>query len=113
MDVTFLNDYDEPELPEHEVQEPEDAHKKRQALSHFVKTRSVKTHFTMLVSVSQDTICQDTFHDACFCLTPHVNFSGSGDRVRGTRFCRPLHRALSSERVRGAYSLNILLLKDY
>ena len=56
----------------------------------------------MLVSVSEDTICQDTFDDACFCLTPHVNFSGSGDRVRGTRFCRHLHRALSSNRTRGA-----------
>ena len=68
MDVTFLNDYDEPELPEHEVQEPEDAQKKgkpcltlsRHDLSRHIsrclflshKTRPVKTNFTMLVSVS-------------------------------------------------------------
>ena len=57
MDVTFLNDYDEPELPEHEVQEPEDAHKKGKpclilSRHDLFKTRSVKTHFTMLVSVS-------------------------------------------------------------
>ena len=121
--------------------------------SHLFKTQSVKTHFTMLLSVSQDTICsrhisrcltspsclsmrcrslrmctrkasqdticsrhisrclflshmtqsvQDTFHDACFCHTPHVNFCGSSDRVRGVRFCHHLHSALSSDRVRGA-----------
>ena len=68
MDVTFHNVYDELELPEHEVLEPEDAHKKgkhclilsRHDLSRHIsrclflshKTRSVKTHFTMLVSVS-------------------------------------------------------------
>ena len=57
MDVTFLNDYDEPELPEHEEQEPEDAHKKGKpclilSRHDLFKTRSVKTHFTMLVSVS-------------------------------------------------------------
>ena len=73
VDVTFLNDYDEPELPEHEVQEPEDAHKKGKpclilsrhdlfktrsvqdticSRHDLFKTRSVKTHFTMLVSVS-------------------------------------------------------------
>ena len=55
---TFLND--EPDLPEHEVQEPEDTHKKGKPCLILFKTRSVKTHFTMLVSVSrpdQDTIC--------------------------------------------------------
>ena len=41
---------------EREVPEPRGG----QALSHLVKTRS-----------GQDTICQDTFHDACFCLTLH------------------------------------------
>ena len=51
---TFLNDL--PELPEHEVQEPEDTHKKGKPCLILFKTRSVKTHFTMLVSVSQDTI---------------------------------------------------------
>ena len=60
MDVTFLND--EPELPEHEVQEPEDAHQGGKpclicqdticSRRDLFKTRSVKTHFTMLVSVS-------------------------------------------------------------
>ena len=115
--------------------------------SHLFKTQSIKTHFTMLVSVSQDTICSrhisqcftslscmsmrcrslrmstrkasqdticsrhdlfmtqsvhDTLHDASFCHTPHVNFSGSIDRVRGVRFCHHLHRVLSSDRVRGA-----------
>ena len=84
IDVTFHNVHDEPELPEHEVQVPEDAHLEGQALSHVFKTRSV----------------QDTFHDAFFCLTHHVNFSG--DRVRGTGFCCPLHRAPSGDRVRGA-----------
>ena len=79
---TFLND--EPDLPEHEVQEPEDTHKKGKPCLILFNTRSV----------------QDTFHDACVCLTHHVNFSG--DRVRGARFCRHLHRALSSDRVRGA-----------
>ena len=74
MDFTFLNDYDEPQLLEHEVQEPEDARKKGKpclilSRHDLLKTRSVKAHFTMLVSVSQDTICQDTFHDACFCHT--------------------------------------------
>ena len=44
------------ELPEHEVQEPEDAHKKDKpclilSRHDLFKTRSVKTHFTMLVSV--------------------------------------------------------------
>ena len=57
MDVTFLNDYDEPELPEHEVQEPEDARKKGKpclilSRHDLLKTRSVKTHFTMSVSVT-------------------------------------------------------------
>ena len=47
---TFLND--EPELPEHEVQEPEDTHKKGKPCLILFKTRSVKTHFTMLVPVS-------------------------------------------------------------
>ena len=79
---TFLND--EPDLPEHEVQEPEDTHKTGKPCLILFKTQSV----------------QDTFHDACSCHTPHVNFSG--DRVRGARFCRLLHRALSSDRVRGA-----------
>ena len=51
---TFLND--EPDLAEHEVQEPENTHKKKVCLILF-NTRSVKIHFTMLVSVSQDTIC--------------------------------------------------------
>ena len=68
---TFLND--EPDLPEHEVQEPEDTHKKGKPCLILFKTRSVKTHFTMLVSVSQDTICSrhDLFKtrsvNACFC----------------------------------------------
>ena len=52
---TFLND--EPDLPEHEVQEPVDTHKKGKPCLILFKTRSVKTHFTMIVSVSQDTIC--------------------------------------------------------
>ena len=62
MDVTFLNDYDEQELPEHEVQEPEDAHQGGKpclicqdticSRHDLFKTRSVTTHFTMLVSVS-------------------------------------------------------------
>ena len=69
VDVTFHNVYDELELPEHEVQEPEDAHKKGKlclilSRHDLVKTRSVKT-----------------FHEVCFCLTPHVNFFS--DRVRG------------------------------
>ena len=51
---TFLND--EPDLPEHEVQEPEDTHKKGKPCLILFKTRSVKTHFTMLVSVTQDPI---------------------------------------------------------
>ena len=71
MDVTFHNVYDELELPEHEVQEPEDAYKKGKPCLILFKTRSVKTHFTMLVSVSQDTTCQDTFPEVCFCLTRH------------------------------------------
>ena len=41
---------DEPELPEHEVQEPEDVHEKGKPRHDLFKTRSV----------------QDTFHDACF-----------------------------------------------
>ena len=105
--------YDEPELPEHEVQEPEDARKKGKpclvlSRQDLLMTRSVKTHFTMLVSVSQDTICQDTFHDACFCHTLHVNFSGSGDRVRGARFCRHLHSAFFSDRVYGVRTCCLL-----
>ena len=47
---TFLND--EPDLPEHEVQEPEDTHKKGKPCLILFKTRSVKTHFTMLVPVT-------------------------------------------------------------
>ena len=74
----------------------------------LLKTRSVKTHFTMLVSVSQDTICQDTFHGESFCHTLHVNFSGSGDRVRGARFCRHLHSAFFSDRVRGVRTCCLL-----
>ena len=57
---------------------------------------------TVSVSSVQHTICQDTFHDASFCHTPHVNFSGSSDPVPGVRFCHHLHSALSSDRVRGA-----------
>ena len=57
MDVTFLNDYDEPELPENEVQEPEDAHKKGKPClicQDTICSRHdlFKTHFTMLVSVT-------------------------------------------------------------
>ena len=47
---------DEPELPEHEVQEPEDVHEKGKPRHDLFKTRSV-----------QDTICSR--HDACFCPT--------------------------------------------
>ena len=48
---------DESELPEHEMQESEDTYKKRKlclilSRHDLFKTRSVKTHFTMLVSVS-------------------------------------------------------------
>ena len=78
---TFLND--EPDLPEHEVQEPEDTHKKGKPCLILFKTRSV----------------QDTFHDACFCHTPHVDFSS--DRVRGARTCRHPCSASSSNRIRG------------
>ena len=42
---------------------------------------------------------QDTLHDACSCLTPHVNFSG--DRVRGACTCRHPCSASSSNRIRG------------
>ena len=41
----------EPELPEHEVQEPEDEHERGKPRHDLFKTQSV-----------QDTICQDTFH---------------------------------------------------
>ena len=68
--------------------------------------------------ICQDTICSNTFHDACLSLTRHVNFST--DRVRGARVCRHpcsaffsnriggsktccyLHSAFFSDRVRGA-----------
>ena len=48
---THFTMLDEPELPEHEVQEPEDEHEKGKPRHNQFKTRSV-----------QDTICQDTFH---------------------------------------------------
>ena len=67
---TFLDDL--PELPEHEVQEPEDTDKKGKPCLILFKTRSVKTHFTMLVSVSQDTICSrhDLFNTHFTMLVP-------------------------------------------
>ena len=65
------------ELPEHEVQEPEDTHEKGKPCLILFKTRSV----------------QHTFHDACSCHTPHVNFSG--DRVRGARFSAVTYTELS------------------
>ena len=57
VDVTFHNVYDEPELPEHEVQEPEDAHEGAKPYLICQDTTCsrhdlFKTHFTMLVSVS-------------------------------------------------------------
>ena len=57
---TFLDDL--PELPEHEVQEPDDTHKKGKPCLILFKTRSVKTHFTSLflshkTRSVQDTIC--------------------------------------------------------
>ena len=74
----------------------------------------IRTRKASLVSFCSRQICQDTFHDACFCLTrhdlfktqsvqdtfhdacschtPHVNFSS--DRVRGARFCHHLHSLL-------------------
>ena len=83
---THFTMLDEPELPEHEVQEPEDEHEKGKPRHDLFMTQSV----------------QDTFHGFSFCHTPHANFSGSSDRVRGVRFCHHLHSALSSDRVRGA-----------
>ena len=47
---TLLNDL--PELPEHEVQESEDTDKKGKPCLILFKTRSVKTHFTMLVPLT-------------------------------------------------------------
>ena len=41
---------------------------------------------------------QDTFHDACSCHTPHVNFSGSGDRLRGA--LTMIHSHVDSEETR-------------
>ena len=69
-----------------------------------MRCRSLRMRFrgASLVSSVKTRSVQDTFHDACFCLTHHVSFSRSGDRVRGARFCRHLQRALSSDRVRGA-----------
>ena len=75
---------DEPELPEHEVQEPEDVHEKGKPRHDLFKTRSV----------------QDTFHDASFCHTPHVNLSGSSDRVRGVRCCQIGDGTNSTSRVK-------------
>ena len=77
--------------------------------THFTRHNLFKTHFTrhdlsrhisMLVSVRERHNLFKT--RSSFCHTPHVNFSGSSDRVRGVRFCHHLHSALSSDRVRGA-----------
>ena len=56
VDVTFLNDYDVPEL--------------------HIKCRSLKmrTRRASLVSSVKTRSVQDTFHDACFCLTRHNLF---------------------------------------
>ena len=100
---TFLND--EPDLPEHEVQEPEDTHKKDKPCLILFKTRSVKTHFTMLVSVSQDTICSrhDLFktHFTMLVLVSHamstspvIEYVAPASAVTYTK--------LSSDRARGA-----------
>ena len=105
----FPSSMTEPDLPEHEVQEPEDTHKKGKPCLILFQTRSVQDtfHDACFCLTRHDLFktpsVQDTFHDVCSCLTPHVNFSG--DRVRGARFCRHLHRALSSDRVRGACTL--------
>ena len=105
---TFLND--EPDLPEHEVQEPEDTHKKGKPCLILFKTRSVQDtfHDACFCLTRHDLFktqsVQDTFHDACFCHTPHVDFSG--DRVRGARFCHHLHSGFFSDRIRGSYLLS-------
>ena len=90
---------------EHEVPEPEDA-QRRASLVTSVKTRS-----------GQDTICQYTFHDVCFCLTRHHKTSHRrrgylplchlhsaffSDRARGTRTCRHPCSAFFSDRMRGS-----------
>ena len=53
---THFTMLDEPELPEHEVQEPEDAHKKGRPCLILSRHDLFKTQSV-----------QDTFHDACFC----------------------------------------------
>ena len=99
---THFTMLDEPELPEHEVQEPEDEHEKGKPRHNLFKTQSVQDTICSRHDLSWHNLFRTRFHDASFCHTPHVNFSGSSDRVRGVRFCHHLHSALSSDRVRGA-----------